>query len=233
MTSNLYYELYQKLNLLKGIRSNFDEFYNSWWADKCLNYKGDRLSDYYDILFSRFVTFNSLYNTIIYTKETLGLLRIKTNKKHKIIERSDKEKATTLMSKELTDVQLNNLFEKSGFITSVANLIRILESNRFVITHRAGKQVPEDDILILAKLKHSDKEEIYLGILELLYNIRCNLFHGSKGYEYDHIELLKPINEITFSIVDSLYYSFEIMTDTYIDRIEAEIKKIEYNEKAH
>jgi hypothetical protein len=227
MTSKQYDELYPKLNFLIGIRANFNEFYNSWWTDKCLNYEGDKLSNYYDIFFSRFVTFNSLYNTIIYTKECLGLLTKKTNNKHKIIERGDKEKAITLMAKELTDHQLDSLFEKSEIITSVNSLINILESKKFVITHKAGQQFPADDLLILVKLKHADKKERYFGILELLYNVRCNLFHGSKGYEHDQIELLKPINEIIFYIVDFLYNSFKTMTDSLISSIETEIEKLE------
>lgn len=227
MTSKLYDELYPRLNFLLGIRANFNEFYNSWWTDKCLNYNGDKLSDYYDIFFSRFVTFNSLYNTIVYAKVNLGLLKKKTDKKHKIIERGDKEKAITLMAKELTTIQLDNLFEISEINTSVNNLIGILESKRFVIIHRAGHQSPADDLLLLAKLKSTDNAEKYLGILELLYNVRCNLFHGSKGYEHDQIELLKPINVITYHIVDFLYGSFKIWTDSLINNIEIEIEKLE------
>jgi hypothetical protein len=211
-----------------GIRANFNEFYNSWWSDKCLNYKGDKLSDYYDIFFSRFVTFNSLYNTIIYSKENLGILKKRTNKKtHKIIERGDKEKATTLMAKEILPSELDKLFEKPEIIESIKNLIEILESHKFVITHKAGEQIPEEDLLILAKLKNTNKKEKYLGILELLYNVRCNLFHGSKGYERDQVELLKPINEMIFFIVNSLYDSFKTMTDNLIIETEKEINKIE------
>ncbi len=227
MTNELYNELYPRLNFLIGIRENFNEFYNSWWTNKCQNYRGDRLSDYYDIFFSRFVTFNSLYNTIIYTKENLGLLKRETDKKHKIKERGDKQKAITLMSKELTDSQLDILLEKSEIITCVANLINIIESEKFVITHKAGRQFPEDDLLMLTKLKHIDKEVRYIGILELLYNIRCNLFHGSKGYRLDQIELLKPINEILFYLVDSLYLSFKTMIETHINSTKNEIEKLE------
>jgi len=231
MTSILYDELYPRLNFLIGIRANYNEFYNSWWTDKCLNYKGDKLSDYYDVFFSRFVTFNSLYNTIIYTKESLGILRKKTDKKQRIIERGDKEKAITEMSKELSDVQLDILFIKPEIIESVVNLIEIIESNRFVITHKAGQQFRDGDLLILAKLKHTDKKKRYLGILELLYNVRCNMFHGSKGYEHDQIELLKPINVLIYYIVQSLYYSFKTMTDTIIAQTDVEIKKNENKNK--
>ena len=61
---------YSELHLLHGIKANFNIFYNSWWNNKCLNYSGHNLTDYYDIFFSRFVVYNSLYNTIVYTKES-------------------------------------------------------------------------------------------------------------------------------------------------------------------
>lgn len=223
MTSKLYDELYPKLNFLIGIKTNFNEFYNSWWTDKCLNYKGTKLSDYYDIFFSRFVTFNSLYNTIIYTKEKIGLLEKKTNKKNKIVDRQDKEKATTLMSKELLDSDLEIFFSKPKIIKSINDLIDILEYKKFVITHT----YPDDDLLIFAKLKNTDKREKYLGLLELLYNVRCNMFHGSKGYEQDQITLLKPINEIILHIVNFTYNSFEKMTSSLIKNTEEEIKTLE------
>lgn len=227
MTNELYCELYSKLNFMKEISENFKIFYDSWWSDKCLSYRGSNLSDYYDIFFSRFVTYNSLYNTIIYSKESLGILKKRTNRNtHKIVERGDKEKATILMAKELSSSELDILFEKPEIIESIESLIEILESHRFVITHKAGQQVPTDDLLILAKLRHTDKKENYLGILELLYNVRCNLFHGSKGYERNQIELLKPINEMIFFIVNSLYDSFNKMIDNLIIETEKEIKLI-------
>ena len=159
MTNKLYDDLYPRLNLLIGIRSNFNVFYNSWWTDKCLNYKGDKLSDYYDIFFSRFVTFNSLYNTIVYTKECMGLLKKKTNKKYKPIEHGDKKKATTLMSRELSDSELNIFFKKTEINKGIAEIVDIIETEKFVITHKAGQQVPEDDLLILDKLKNTNKKE--------------------------------------------------------------------------
>ena len=81
------------------------------------------------------------------------------------------------MAKELTSNQLSGLFEKSEIITSVDSLINILESKKFVITHKAGQQFPADDLLILAKLKHLDKKERYFGILELLPVGGINLVH--------------------------------------------------------
>lgn len=218
MTDKMNNELYIRFNFLNGIKASFDEFYNSWWNDKCLNYKNEKLSDYYDIFFSRFVTFNSLYNTIVFTKENVGLLKRKYNKKKKLIERGDKEKAVTLMSKELSDSELDKLFRTNEFICSIDVLVDILENTKFVITHKAGQQVPSDDLLILAKLKSIKNRERFLGILELLYNIRCNLFHGSKGYEHNQIILLKPINEILLHIVPLLYDSFKKLTDNLIDK---------------
>lgn len=227
LTNKLEDDLYPRLNSLIGITSNFKVFYDSWWNDKCLNYKGGRLSDYYDIFFSRFVTFNSLYNTVIYSKERFGLLEMKIGKRNKIIERSDKEKAINLMAKQFSPSDLCLLFQKSEVITNVNKLINIFDSKRFVIIHKSGQQVPEDDLLLLAKLKHKDKRQKILGILELLYNVRCNLFHGSKGYEHEQIELLEPLNEIIFSIVLLLYASFNTMMDRLIEDIEIEIKGLE------
>ena len=150
------------------------------------------------------------------------MLQKKINKNGDIIERREHDKAVKLMAKELSDTSLDALFNKSEIISSMNALVDILEFKKFVITHKAGQQIPAADKLILVKLKGINNNEKYSGFLELLYNVRCNLFHGSKGYEHDQIELLKPVNQIIFYIVNALYDSFIIM----IDDIEIKIKSL-------
>ena len=128
------------------------------------------------------------------------------------------------MVKQLSDTEIDLLFRTPEVIVSVNDLIDIFENNRFVITHKAGQQYPAGDVLLLAKLKGAISKERYRGVLEILYNVRCNLFHGSKGYDVDQVELLKPVNKILYYITKALYDSFIQM----IDDLENDIKiKIE------
>lgn len=227
MKDKLYEELYPRLNLVLNITVSYSEFHNSWWYEKCMSYKGDKLSDYYDIFFSRFVTFNALYNTLTYTKESFGLLNKKENRKKELIERGDREKAVTITGKHFSNPELEKFFNEFEVLKNIDLLTKIIDSKKFIITHKAGQQLPANDLLILEKLKNKDNRKRIIGVLELLYNVRCNLFHGSKGYEQNQIELLVPLNEIIFHVVNLLYESFTKMTDNLINKIETEIKKLE------
>lgn len=227
MTDRLYNDLYPKLNSLKQIKINYNYFYNSWWKEKCLQYSGDKLSNYYDIFFSRFVTYNSLYNVIVHSKEQFGLLKKKRNKKHEIIERGEKEKATVEMVKQF-DLNDNEAFATMDPISkNITEIISIIDSSKFAIIYKGGEPAFEKDKLLSQKLKGTNKNDKLSAILEILFNVRCNLFHGSKSYELNQISLLKPLNEILFSIVEILHASFDKMINGLISETEQEISHIE------
>jgi hypothetical protein len=208
MSHKLYDELYPRLHFLIGTKSNFDSFYNSWWVEKCASYSGQKLSDYYDIFFSRFVAFNSLYNTIISTKVKIGIIPKKINSNQEEIEYGDRYKSTILMCNELSDEKIEKLFKNREIKVSVKKIIDIIKKSEFVITHKNGEQVPSDDLKILSQLQCGNKRESYSQILKLLYNVRCNLFHGSKGYEENQKILLGPLNSILFHVVITLNDAF-------------------------
>lgn len=198
-----------KLHELTDRLRNFSIFYDSWWVNKCLKYDGEQLAHHYDLFFSRFVTYNNLYNSIVSVRNYLGPKRIKTL--------GDERKAIDCMAAHFSTAELNMLFEKPNFIQLRSNLIKMIDE-QFVITHKDGKQSPKADSGIQVKLMHTDKRKIIYGLLEVLYNVRCNMFHGSKGYHDSQIGLLKVLNEFLFEIVTILYRSYRLL-------IEAEIKK--------
>jgi hypothetical protein len=44
-----------------------------------------------------------------------------------------------------------------------------------------------------------------LGILEVIYKVRCNLFHGSKLFEPSQKEILIPLNLLLKGIIEKIY----------------------------
>ncbi len=223
MSEKLYDELYPKRISLIGIKENYNVFYNSWWNDKCLSYSGDTLANYYDIFISRYVVYNSLYNIILTTKEKFGLIK----PKGKNSEWKDFEKATTEILNQLSPSIIDFFFSDytvSNYLTEIINLI---VSKQFAICHTLGKPNYEKDIVLVNELRSNIKKEKVLGILKLIYSVRCNLFHGSKGYETNQIALLKPLNHIIYELVSRTYDLFECMLNNLIQETETEIAAIE------
>jgi hypothetical protein len=230
-----YDEERDKLHELNGRLCNFNIFYDSWWVNKCLEYNGEQLVHHYDLFFSRYVIYNNLYNSIVSLKVFLGRLNVKTNRKQKIIERGDREKAIDCIAEHLLDSELDLLFKKEGFARIRNSLVDMIK-NQFVITHWHGKQRPEDDLDILEKLQYIDRRKVLYGLLEVLYNVRCNMFHGSKNYHDSQIALLKVLNEFLFEIVTILYRSYRLLIEQEVkkandamDKITAEIKQSKTN----
>ena len=58
-----------------------------------------------------------------------------------------------------------------------------------------------DSLRYKSSLDSEDSDRRLFGILVLLYNIRCNIFHGNKEYQYESIQIVKPLTLILFKIV--------------------------------
>ena len=67
-------EVWKKIHELDYTKNQFTQFYERW-DEKCKDYTNARLSDYYDLFFSRFVIYNALYNVIVRTRERTGELK--------------------------------------------------------------------------------------------------------------------------------------------------------------
>jgi hypothetical protein len=226
MTSKLYDELYPKIHFLNQLEEVFDQFFESWWKKKCLNYDGNQLSDYYDLFFSRFVTFNALYDSLIKLCEKLGMLEPKRNKKSEVISRGEKEKALILI-KILPQEVLRELLKEPSVLNRRESLIQLLEARMFLISDKEEDVIKSKDILILNHLKSKKNNTRFLGLLETIYHVRCNMFHGSKGFKESQKRLLEPLNSILFQIVEYSYKYFKKQINDNRNALQVEIKELE------
>jgi len=67
-----------------------------------------------------------------------------------------------------------------------------------------NRQKPADKEL-LDTLRSTDKDTKALAILDCIYSIRCNMFHGHKGFHEIQVEILKPTIILLQKIVTLLY----------------------------
>lgn len=224
--SNQLIKLYENRATLGLIQENFDIFYQEWMKSKCQDYDMSSLSAYYDIFFSRFVTYNAIYNTYTNIIEQFGVKSKRKTNKGKDIERGDREKAVTIMSKSITNVALNDFFSHPEVIEDIKTIIEIIESKEFVITYKHGEpKLIEDEQLKVQLMNNQHKIKIE-SILTILYNIRCNMFHGSKNFEYSQKKLLKPLNRLLINVVEMSNKELRNTINKLLVNIEKSINEI-------
>lgn len=140
----------------------------------------DNLAHYFDHFFSAYVIFNAIYSGVCNGSGD------RDNATNKIISfiglKTVNQQIIASHNKEINEVL--NLFDVFTF---------------------CGKPVPKnnrDDQHLKLELESEDKKAH--GLFWLIYEIRCNLFHGTKQYQYIQIRLLGPLCKILDTINDVL-----------------------------
>lgn len=149
--------------------------FNDRWSTKISEYKEDNLADIFDKFFSLFVIYNRIYNVV-------GFI----NKKPKT---RDKYAATNCISHyfkaDANRIMRELSVEKNQFID-------IIQHEKFYIDTYYGKGQPKEDQKLLDELNSNNEQTQLLSILKILYFLRCNLFHGEKGFNENQKEILIP-----------------------------------------
>ncbi len=163
----------------------FDLFYQNWLA-KADNYGNDDLADQFDKFISLYVVFNSLYMEVVNALSAAGEKMPKDYK--------DKKAATDYVYNYLkSKFYLENLLNDQESVDSLTSICDIIENKRFNIILDLGEPRRDLDLELLSYLRSNSSQEKAKAILSLLYHIRCNMFHGQKGFEERQRELLTPV----------------------------------------
>lgn len=157
------------------------------WLKKIENHRdnrnsNDQLADIFDEFVARYIVFSA----------AVGVLK-PTSVKHK----SDKEYCTTRVAKFLS-VNKDNLVAELN--NDAHQLGEIIGNGHLRLVSSPGK-----DPNLLQKWEATDNGEKLKAVLETLYYIRCNLFHGSKEFSSCQKTLLETANACLRIISDALF----------------------------
>lgn len=164
------------------------------WLDKSNQYAEDSLNRHYDEFFTVFVGYNILY--VEASKILVSQGRAKTNKYGGI---NDGEGATTNIIKFLTAEYLTReLLEATEVKTNIDQLMTQLKSGFYVRNHEWDKKRIDG-------VSSRTGNRTGKAVLEIIYGIRCNMFHGEKNFEADQKNILisstiilRKVNELIF-----------------------------------
>lgn len=146
--------------------------------------KQEPLDNNLEHYFDHFVASYIIYNAI-YSKITNG--------------NGDRDMAVKGIKKYLIK---NNIIDKITTCEQVATILKAFD--KFHFCNRPNPKTKNDDEHLKLKLQSAEQKERIHGILWLIYEVRCNLFHGEKGYEEKQKALLRPLCEILDSVDDAL-----------------------------
>ena len=102
------------------------------------------------------------------------------------------------------DQELTSDPETNNAINEIINLI---QGERFYIklSMPHGNRQREKDQRLLQELKSSGAKTKITAILDLIYSVRCNMFHGNKGFSPVQIQLLNPVTIVLRRIIEILF----------------------------
>ena len=142
------------------------------WKEKGESYNLDDLSDCFDAFFSAYVPFNFIYDFLAHN-------------------------SPPIKDKKNIPVKVPRIFLGSKAIASDSEI----KSNATIIQDLGARGLLNLehfrwDERQLNKLSSNDPEQYSSGVLEILYKVRCNMFHGEKPVKESQKQILIPCVKI-------------------------------------
>lgn len=172
------------------ISYELEKFCNNW-LKKAETYNNETLSDCFDNFFTLYIVYNRLYVEATFCAVKLGLINLDPDKDSF----PDANAATRFLLKTLDhEIIIPKIFLNVELRLAFGQIIQLIENERFHITlTNSGDARREKDLILLKDLKSNSSSKKMRSTLEIIYLIRCNLFHGHKGYELAQQDLLIPV----------------------------------------
>jgi hypothetical protein len=159
------------------------------WIAKADAYRNNTLSDHFDKFTSLYVAFNALYMEVM-TELVVAGATLPQNFK-------DKKAATDYVIQYLKGRNfIDNLLNDVQSVADIDAICSVIHQDRFNIILIWGVRQRQLDLELLTRLQATAAGVKSIAILELFYHIRCNMFHGHKGFEVRQSELLRPVNRL-------------------------------------
>ncbi|QKF66562.1 hypothetical protein AVENP_1006 [Arcobacter venerupis] len=152
------------------------------WLEKSKKYNNTDVEEVMDKFFSLYVSYNA-----IYSKFSQGSAN------------DDRSCATTKMAEYL---KRENITILNDCESTVKKMIAPIKNGSFYIYGNHSGQDFKKDNVIIQKIEEDINN--YASILNFIYGLRSNMFHGEKQIIGEQIQLLNPANIILEKLLDAL-----------------------------
>lgn len=190
---------------------SFETFCDSWLR-KARTYEMDSLSDYFDKFFTIYTVFNKVYDEA--TRFLLRTRRIPPpkNSRGEFAPMPDRVSATEYVVRFYGYSALQKeIMEDEQCRDAVDNIVNLIESGRFYFyeDYKTGSPDTVRDL----KLANEASKYKPQAILALIYQARCNLFHGTKQY-----------HEVQRVLLHNLIMILEFITVRVFEKLRLELR---------
>lgn len=181
------------------LSSEFEHFIANW-LDKAAKYSELSTENCYDKFFTLFIVFNRLYAEATFELARRKKITLPPNRP------LPDKKGATEYTLEIIGLDTFKSLYTERLAHNVMEIAALIENERFFIKLGApdGIRQPEKDQALLADLRSSGRKQA-LAILDVIYTVRCNLFHGHKAFHPIQTELLQPVIAILISLIEALH----------------------------
>lgn len=175
------------------------------WQRKADDY-GDDVRGTFDQFFTLYVVFNRLYAEAAFRLARRGQVTLRD--RFPDSQASQEYVVQFITARRLTD-GWDGSPEASRAIAEIADHLR---EHRFFLKLDmvTGERRPDADADLLARLESKGRNKRAQAGLEVLYAIRCNMFHGHKGFEPVQLGLLRPAVVLLKSTIGQLERALEV-----------------------
>lgn len=179
-------------------------FCNGWRA-KARDYSVEEIRGAFDRFFTSYVVFNRLYAEATYRLARRGQVKLRERF-------PDSQAAQEYVLQYCGALFLIRAWEADAASrTALDRIAEHLRERRFALKLHpvTGERRPEEDAKLLAALESRGSNRRAKAVLEALYAIRCNMFHGQKGFQPIQLDLLQPAIAVLETTADALYRVLE------------------------
>ena len=169
-----------KLNEIEGYKPARNAIESAKrWISKAEENVDETLNSEIDKFFSLYVSYNILYSLI-------------SNKNN-----GDRCSAVSVITKYIKDNKIKSFANHNNDILEMIKPVRGHDIFHIYNETRDFELIKNID----------DNKDIEKSVLDILYGIRCNMFHGEKELHDDQLLLLSPANKILNTLLDDLIIS--------------------------
>jgi hypothetical protein len=185
----------------------FQKFIRSWLTKASNIELSYELNTYYDRFFTLYVVYNRLYaeaTFILARNNQLNLSGVKSF--------PDKKGAINYVSQFLGSENIIRELESDPTVfKALKSIEEMIDRNDFSIKLHmvTGAKQREKDLELLASLRSTNRRIKAEAILGMIYSIRCNMFHGHKGFNSIQTRLLAPVLDILNKVIILLQQKIE------------------------
>ncbi len=173
------------------------------WFEKAQWYQGQSIQDCFDKFFTLFIVYNRLYAELTLSWARTG--RIKLSGRNPSL--PDAKAAKKYVHKYLGTYHIWSNLQNDVCQQAISKIRKLLENQVFVIKldRLRGDPRREEDRKLLEDLRSESQDRKVRALLDIIYSVRCNMFHGHKGFNSVQTEILVPVTILLGKLAVLLY----------------------------